>query len=147
MIGIASDVQASQNSAAASAGRRAMFNAIPKVVVIENNALIGLELADVLTAEAGCSVCATVDSVEAALSAIAQHRPDLVVADLRVVTAQGYPVAAIQSEHHRLMLFTGDQQAADEYVGTSIPVLLKPFSSSDFVQKVAAALQDARIAQ
>ena len=120
---------------------RRMSRALPKALIIESNGVIGLELTDLLDTEAGCSVCAVVSTARAAIDAIAEHQPDLVIADLRVITAQGFSLEAISHGHHRLVVVTGDQQSADEHVRDGTPCLMKPFSGQALLHEVTEALR------
>lgn len=64
-----------------------------RVLLIEDNALIGALYADVL-AEMGHSVCATETTEADAVRAAAQHKPDLMIVDASL--GEGSGIAAVQ---------------------------------------------------
>lgn len=65
---------------------------LPRVVVAEDEALIRLDLVEMLE-EHGYSVVAAVSDGEAALDAVREHRPDLAVFDVKMPTKDGISAA------------------------------------------------------
>jgi DNA-binding response OmpR family regulator len=122
-------------------GETTLAGAIPRILLIEANAVIGLELSDLLTLEGGYSVCAVASSAQEAVDAIEQYQPDLVLADLRVILDAGLPVEVIKRGNHGVILFTGDRPAGEEQMHLGTACLLKPFSGPTLLAEVSDCLQ------
>lgn len=122
------------NSASASA---------PRVVIAEDEALIRLDLAEML-AEEGYVVVGQAGDGEAAIALAMEHRPDLVVMDVKMPKLDGI-AAASQIAAARIapvvMLTAFSQRELVERAreAGAMAYLVKPFSKSDLVPAIEMA--------
>lgn len=109
-----------------------------RIIVIEDDAIIGLLLAETLNAM-GHDVCAVEATEDAAVAAAARHKPDLLIVDVRL--AQGSGISAME----RIMR-TGPVPhlfiSGDELDGTVLhaELLRKPFREADLAASMARTI-------
>jgi AmiR/NasT family two-component response regulator len=119
-------------------------NARPRVVIAEDEALIRLDLAEMLT-EAGYDVVAQAGDGEQAVTLTMEHRPDLVVMDVKMPRLDGI-AAASQIAAERVapvvMLTAFSQRELVERARDSgaMAYLVKPFTITDLVPAIEMAL-------
>jgi two-component system, response regulator PdtaR len=116
----------------------------PRVVIAEDEALIRLDLAEML-AEAGYDVVAQAGDGEQAVSLTMEHRPDLVVMDVKMPRLDGIAAAA-QIARDRVapvvMLTAFSQRELVERARDSgaMAYLVKPFTITDLVPAIEMAM-------
>jgi DNA-binding response OmpR family regulator len=108
---------------------------IRRILIVEDEALIAFDTEHALT-EAGYEVVGTIDSVEAALEAIADKQMDLVLVDLGLTDGgNGVEVAAAARRAGLHVLFvTGRCPKGGESLG--IGCLEKPFTQKDLLAAI-----------
>ena len=115
----------------------------PRVVIAEDEALIRLDLAEML-AEEGYDVVGQAGDGEQAVALATQLRPDLVVMDVKMPKLDGISAAA-QIAHERIapvvMLTAFSQRDLVERARQSgaMAYLVKPFTKSDLVPAIEMA--------
>ncbi|WP_307837190.1 response regulator [Aeromicrobium sp. YIM 150415] len=115
----------------------------PRVVIAEDEALIRMDLAEML-AEAGYDVVAQAADGEQAIALTSQHRPDLVVMDVKMPKLDGI-AAASQIARARLapvvMLTAFSQRELVERAreAGAMAYLVKPFTAADLVPAIEMA--------
>jgi AmiR/NasT family two-component response regulator len=115
----------------------------PRVVIAEDEALIRLDLAEML-AEEGYDVVGQAGDGEAAVALVTELRPDLVVMDVKMPKLDGIAAAA-QIAHDRIapvvMLTAFSQRDLVERARQSgaMAYLVKPFTKSDLVPAIEMA--------
>ncbi|MBP2392280.1 ANTAR domain-containing response regulator [Aeromicrobium fastidiosum] len=115
----------------------------PRVVIAEDEALIRLDLAEML-AEEGYDVVGQAGDGEAAVALVMQLRPDLVVMDVKMPKLDGIAAAA-QIAQERIapvvMLTAFSQRDLVERARQSgaMAYLVKPFTKSDLVPAIEMA--------
>lgn len=116
----------------------------PRVVIAEDEALIRLDLAEML-AEEGYEVVGQAGDGEAAVALATEHRPDLVVMDVKMPKLDGIAAAA-QIAQARIapvvMLTAFSQRELVERARESgaMAYLVKPFTKSDLVPAIEMAM-------
>ncbi|AXT84772.1 response regulator [Aeromicrobium sp. A1-2] len=116
----------------------------PRVVIAEDEALIRLDLAEML-AEEGYVVVGQASDGEQAIELAMQHRPDLVVMDVKMPKLDGIAAAA-QIAQARIapvvMLTAFSQRELVERARDSgaMAYLVKPFTKSDLVPAIEMAM-------
>ncbi|MGI9085967.1 MAG: ANTAR domain-containing response regulator [Aeromicrobium sp.] len=116
----------------------------PRVVIAEDEALIRLDLAEMLV-EAGYDVVAQAGDGEQAVALTTEHRPDLVVMDVKMPRLDGIAAAA-QIASDRLapvvMLTAFSQRELVERARDSgaMAYLVKPFTITDLVPAIEMAM-------
>ncbi|MGA8988418.1 ANTAR domain-containing response regulator [Aeromicrobium sp.] len=116
----------------------------PRVVIAEDEALIRLDLAEML-AEEGYVVVGQAADGERAVELAMQHRPDLVVMDVKMPKMDGIAAAA-QIAQARIapvvMLTAFSQRELVERARDSgaMAYLVKPFTKSDLVPAIEMAM-------
>jgi two-component system, response regulator PdtaR len=111
-----------------------------RVLIVEDEAMIAMLLAEVLT-ELGHEICATEATEAGAIAAAAQHHPDLMIVDewLR----QGSGISAVEkiirSGFIPHIFVTGDS-LNDRMLNPGAVVLQKPFILSELVWAIKSAL-------
>jgi AmiR/NasT family two-component response regulator len=116
----------------------------PRVVIAEDEALIRLDLAEML-AEEGYDVVGQAGDGEAAIELAMRHRPDLVVMDVKMPKLDGI-AAASQIAQARIapvvMLTAFSQRELVERARDSgaMAYLVKPFTKSDLVPAIEMAM-------
>ena len=118
-------------------------NTLPRVVVAEDEALIRLDLVEMLEA-GGYDVVAAVSDGEAALAAVREHRPDLAVFDVKMPAKDGISAAEEIGREHLapVVLLTAFSQkelverARDAGV---MAYIVKPFTVSDVTPAIEVA--------
>lgn len=107
------------------------------VLVAEDDALIGMWLAELLT-DVGCAVLGPVDSAAAALALLARHRPAAAFLDHVLADGTGESVAvALGVMGAPYAFLTGDPAKFSE---SSVPVLEKPFETAAVYRVLAQLL-------
>jgi CheY-like chemotaxis protein len=116
-----------------------------RVLVVEDDALIALSLSDMLE-QMGLLVCATADTAQRAVELVEQHRPDLVMMDIRLRGKEDGidAVLDIQRRHPTPIIYvTGscEQQVLDRIASTNpAGVLIKPILPEQLKAAVDQAL-------
>lgn len=111
----------------------------PRAVIVEDNLVIALDLADMLSLDLGFDVLVGSADAIRALAEIAEFQPDLVISDLSVLERRGLTPIDLCSTGHRLIIFTGNARAARRYAKSSIEVIEKPCPIFRVAELVAAA--------
>lgn len=109
----------------------------PRVLIVEDEPLIALMLADML-ADLGYDVAANVTQVAEALSVLADTAIDAALLDVNLGTQKIDPVADLLAERGTPFLFTtgyGDAGVPPMHIGR--PILQKPFH----FEELSAALR------
>jgi CheY-like chemotaxis protein len=116
-----------------------------RILVVEDNVLIGMLLADVLAAM-GHKVCATASTESDAVAAAAHHKPDLIIVDAQLGDGSG--ISAIEEilrtgfvPH---VFVTGDASKVRALRPGAV-VIQKPFPDPELARAIQRAL-DARAA-
>jgi two-component system cell cycle sensor histidine kinase/response regulator CckA len=117
-----------------------------RVVVVEDDAIIGTDIAETLV-RLGYEVPATVDTGEAALRAIAEYKPDLVLMDVqlcgpvdgvetvsRLRRDSDIPVVYLTAHSDKATLARAKETTQHGY-------LLKPFNEQDLRTAIEVALR------
>jgi response regulator NasT len=115
----------------------------PRVVIAEDEALIRLDLAEML-AEAGYEVVGQAGDGERAVELVMEHRPDLVVLDVKMPKLDGISAASQIAEQRiaPVVILTAFSQrdlverASD---AGAMAYVVKPFSKSDLLPAVEMA--------
>jgi two-component system, response regulator PdtaR len=116
----------------------------PRVVIAEDEALIRLDLAEML-AEAGYDIVAQAGDGEQAVALTMEHRPDLVVMDVKMPRLDGIAAAA-QIARDRIapvvMLTAFSQRELVERArdAGAMAYLVKPFTQADLVPAIEMAV-------
>jgi len=118
-------------------------NTPPRVVIAEDEALIRLDLAEMLEEE-GYQVVAQAGDGEQAVALARQHRPDLVVMDVKMPKLDGIAAAARIAEEQIapvVMLTAFSQRELVERASRAgaMAYLVKPFTRSDLVPAIEMA--------
>ncbi|MEV0647204.1 response regulator [Phytomonospora sp. NPDC050363] len=115
-----------------------------RVLIAEDEALIRLDLAEMLTEE-GYDVVAEAGDGEAAVKLAEQHRPDLVICDIKmpimdglaaaekIVSGRIAPVVILTAFSQRDLIARANSAGAMAY-------LVKPFQKSDLVPAIEVAI-------
>jgi CheY-like chemotaxis protein len=118
----------------------AVNNAGKRVLVVEDEMLIGMLLEDMLT-DLGHTVCAVVPRLKDALAAVEGQEFDLAILDVHLHGESAYPVAEALKAKGKPFVFAtgyGERGLPDEYRGQL--VLQKPFSRDDLERVLKAIL-------
>jgi AmiR/NasT family two-component response regulator len=115
-----------------------------RVVIAEDEALIRLDLAEML-ADEGFQVVAQAADGEAAVALVEEHRPDLVVLDVKMPKLDGISAAAQIAERRLapvVMLTAFSQRDLVERArdAGAMAYVVKPFDRSDLVPAIAMAV-------
>jgi DNA-binding response OmpR family regulator len=111
-----------------------------RILVIEDNAMIGMHLAEMLE-EMGHGVCAIEATQAAAVTAALRYRPDLMIVDVRLGDGSG--VSAVEeifrtgSVPH---LFVSGDISAVKALRPGAVVIQKPFREADLTRAIQGAL-------
>jgi two-component system, response regulator PdtaR len=114
-----------------------------RVVIAEDEALIRLDLAEML-AEEGYDVVGEAGDGEAAVTMTEEHRPDLVVLDVKMPKLDGISAAARIAEQRLapvviLTAFSQRELVERAREAGAMAYLVKPFSRSDLVPAIEMA--------
>jgi two-component system, response regulator PdtaR len=117
-----------------------------RALIIEDNALNAMLIAEFLV-EMGHGVCATAATEADAIAAALQHRPDLVIADIRLRSGSG--IAAVEEILRNgpvpHILMSGDPMDVKAHLPDAI-VIQKPYSQAALAKTVEQALAGAAAA-
>jgi two-component system, response regulator PdtaR len=113
---------------------------ITSALIVEDEAIIGMLLSDVL-AKLGHTVCAVVASEAEAVAAAALHLPDLMIVDAGLAMGDGLSAvdAILATRFVPHIFITGDALKVRQRKPSAI-VLEKPFHEQDLVAAIADAL-------
>jgi two-component system, response regulator PdtaR len=113
------------------------------VLVVEDNALIGMLLADML-GEMGHRVCA-IEATEAhAVTAAGRYKPDLMIVDVQLGDGNGVSaVAEILRTGSIPHLFVSGDISRAKALRSDVIVIQKPFRESDLARAIQRALDAA----
>ncbi len=110
-----------------------------RIIVVEDDALIGVLLADMLR-DLGHTVCDVVASESAAVTAAARHLPDLIIMDVGLGRGNGLrAIDSIMQTGAVPHVFMSGSRLAIPRAGAVF--LLKPFAQRDLVQAMHHALE------
>ena len=115
----------------------------PRVVIAEDEALIRLDLAEMLEEE-GYQVVGQAGDGEQAVALVEQHRPDLVVLDVKMPKLDGISVASRIAEQRiaPVVILTafGQRDLVERARDAgAMAYLVKPFSKTDLVPAIEMA--------
>ena len=111
-----------------------------RVLVVEDDALIGLCLAEII-AGMGHEVCAVVDSQSEAITAAARFLPELLVVDGTLREGSGISaVAQILRRGFVPHIFITGDKLDDQDVNARAVILRKPFNEAALTRSIARAL-------
>ena len=114
-----------------------------RVLVVEDEALVALQLEDMLT-ESGCEVVGPASRVHQALELLEGQQVDAAVLDLNIAGELVYPVADALAKHGLPYIFATAYGASSlEAPYQSRLVLQKPFSRRQLLQAMQEAFQGA----
>jgi DNA-binding response OmpR family regulator len=114
-------------------------NEVPghRVLIVEDDALIGLELESLLK-DAGMEVVGPAHSVDAALSSTAAKKLDVAVLDIDLGDETVFPVAdALARAHVPFLFLSGHSSNVMPRRHRSRPMLAKPYRASDLLGAVS----------
>ena len=107
------------------------------VLIVEDDALIGLELETVLE-DAGMEVVGPAHSVDAALASTAERKPDAAILDVNLGGEEVFPVAdALAGAHVPFLFLTGHSASIVPTRHQDRPMLAKPYQPSDVVRAIS----------
>jgi CheY-like chemotaxis protein len=111
-----------------------------RILVVEDEPLIGILLAEVLTG-LGHNVCAIEATELGAVTAAARHGPDLMIVDSRLAVGNGVSAAGkiLLSGFIPHVFVTGDA-LTDAVLSPRAVAIRKPFRESDLVRAMQLAL-------
>jgi CheY-like chemotaxis protein len=114
-----------------------------RILVAEDNALIGMVLADMLT-EMGHDVCAVEATETGTIASAARHSPDLLIADGTLRGGSGVTaVEAILRSHDLAHIFvTGDPESIRLRRPDAV-ILEKPFNEATLAQAIRQVVRGA----
>jgi CheY-like chemotaxis protein len=112
-----------------------------RVLVIEDDALIAMLLAEVLS-DLGHTVCATAATPAEAIAAASQEGPDLVLSDVKLRSGSGIDAVEeiLRSRPVPCMFMTGDTVGLHLRLPDAVAIR-KPFSSATLAKAMAKALK------
>lgn len=118
-------------------------NKAPRVVIAEDEALIRLDLAEMLEDE-GYDVVGQAADGEQAVALVREHRPDLVVMDVKMPKLDGIAAAAEISAERiapvvMLTAFSQRELVDRATQAGAMAYLVKPFTQSDLVPAIEVA--------
>lgn len=124
-------------------GRQKQAERIDRILIVEDEPLVAFDNEHVLQ-DAGYAVVASVDTVPAAIEAITEHRPDLVLADVNLSDGgTGIEVAhTARAAGIQVIFVTG--ACPLEARALAAGCLAKPYSSRDLLAAIEAV--DAKLA-
>jgi len=116
----------------------------PRVLIAEDEALIRLDLAEML-GEAGYEVVAEASNGEEAVERAREHRPDLVIMDVKMPRLDGIAAASLIAEERIapvVMLTAFSQRDLVERARNAgaMAYLVKPFTMSDLMPAIEIAM-------
>jgi two-component system, response regulator PdtaR len=107
-----------------------------RVLLVEDDAMIGMLIADILT-DMGHDVCAIEATKRDAVTAAAHHRPDLLIVDGRL--SDGTGVSAVEEicrNEYVPHLFISGNISTVKTLRPDAVVLAKPFGESDLMRAI-----------
>jgi DNA-binding NtrC family response regulator len=108
----------------------------PKAVIVEDNRLIALDLQELLAHDLGCDVRVVCTTATDAIATISDFQPDLVISDLSILLRDHMTPTHITGLGRKVVVITGDDDAADRYRGDSFELITKPFSNGQVIRVV-----------
>ena len=136
----ASDVVRARAAATCSRGQENEPAKALRILVVEDDAMIGVLLAETLE-DLGHVVCAVETNAANAVAAAARHRPDLMIVDVGLGETSG--IAAVKeilrSGYVPHVFVTGDA-LRNVSLGPNAVLIQKPFREPDIVQAIERAL-------
>ena len=106
-----------------------------KILIIEDEALVALEIERMLTA-AGYRVVGVADTMDETMALAAQWHPDLALCDIRLGRESGVAVATCLKAQGVPSLFVSGNCATAEGAGVGLGCLHKPFSSGRLLSAI-----------
>lgn len=109
-----------------------------RILLVEDDANIRAALAETLE-DLGHTVCATAVTEREAIEAAGRCRPDLMIVDIALATGSGVAAIAqiLQDGHVPHFFMSG---VRPEHLVAGMPVLKKPFRTSDLVLRIEVAM-------
>ncbi|MHB8884841.1 MAG: response regulator [Methylovirgula sp.] len=112
---------------------------VPRVLVVEDDALVGMYLAELLIGM-GYDICAIAATEAEAVTAAVRDRPDLMIVDARL--REGSGIAAVAQILQNLpiphVFVSGDIASVQEELPRAV-VLRKPFRESELASAIQRA--------
>ena len=116
------------------------MTAARRILIVENEALIGMLLEEVLTG-LGHEVCAVEATEAAAISAAREHRPDLMIVDMRLAEGDGVSaVREILSSRFIPHVLISDAALGLRELHPETVTLRKPFQEAELVRAMESAI-------
>ena len=116
-----------------------------RVLIIEDEPLIALLYEDVLS-ELGHEVCASEYTQAGAIAAASCHRPDLIIADMRLNEGSGIDaLKAILTTGFVPHVFVSGDRLALTQADTAAVTLQKPFNERQLVKAISSAMDPANV--
>lgn len=120
----------------------------PKIIVIEDEAILRMDLKEMLT-DAGYDVIAEGDTGEKAIELAHQLQPDLMIMDIKMPKMDGLKASRIIAKQNKtpiLMLtaFSQKEFVEDAKKANVLGYLVKPISEANLVPAVEIALSQAQ---
>lgn len=112
-----------------------------KVLIVEDNQVIALEICDAIERSFRCEVRTVTGRGIEALEAIANDQPHVVVSDLSVLRKDDLKPQDLVSTGHALLIITADAEGADEVLEADIACLQKPFCSEQLLRRLEDVLR------
>jgi DNA-binding response OmpR family regulator len=111
-----------------------------RILVVEDDTLIGLLLAEVLT-DLGHDVCGIEVTEAGAIAAAARYHPDLMIVDVWLSDGNGISaIAEILRAGPMPHFFVSGDVASIHRLKPDAPVVQKPFREQELVQAIARAV-------
>jgi two-component system, response regulator PdtaR len=116
-----------------------------RVLIVEDEALVAMDMEDVLTAD-GFKIVATVDTERDAIAAIASLRPDIVLLDITLREGNGIAVAQAMAGAAIYLFVSANSDAATLARAQALNpagFIRKPFIGVDLPRQIRALLAGA----
>jgi CheY-like chemotaxis protein len=103
----------------------------PRVLIVEDNSLIAMDLEDILSSY-GCAIVGSTPTVEKALEALERETIDVAVIDYLLEDGDASQLAKVLDEKGIPFAFcTGTEESQISSLYPRTPILAKPFLSDD----------------
>lgn len=114
---------------------------VPTVIVVEDEALIGVEIVTILS-ESGIHAIGPLASAEAALSAISNSHIDGAVIDLDLNGNVDFKIANLLAEAHvPFVIYTGSDTRLVPRRHQRVPCFAKPAIATDIVERLLVIME------
>ena len=117
----------------------------PRVLIVEDNSLIAMDLEDILS-NYGCAIVGSTTTVEKALEALEREAIDVAVIDYLLEDGDASPLAKVLNDKGiPFAMCTGANESEISSLYPHTPILSKPFNPAD-VSHVVNSLIASRLA-